>query len=156
MAESEEKLKSHLPPVREEGENAGLKHHTQKTDHGTQSHRARVPSHARLSSTLQTAALHAPLSTGLSRQESWGGLPCPPPGGLPEPGLEPKAAYAFYIPGGFFATEPPEDPSGPVTSWQTEGEKAQAGTNLIFLGSKLTAGGPTAMEPNGAWSLEAK
>ena len=28
------------------------------------------------------------LSTGLSRQECWGGLPCPPPGVLPDPGIE--------------------------------------------------------------------
>ena len=26
---------------------------------------------------------------GLSRQENWSGLPCPPPGNLPDPGLEP-------------------------------------------------------------------
>ena len=36
-----------------------------------------------------TAALHAPLSMGLSRQEYWSGLPCPPPGDLPNPGIEP-------------------------------------------------------------------
>ena len=26
---------------------------------------------------------------GLSRQEEWSGLPCPPPGDLPDPGIEP-------------------------------------------------------------------
>ena len=26
---------------------------------------------------------------GFSRQESWSGLPLPPPGGLPNPGIEP-------------------------------------------------------------------
>ena len=26
---------------------------------------------------------------GFSRQEYWGGLPCPPPGDLPDPGIEP-------------------------------------------------------------------
>ena len=31
----------------------------------------------------------APLSVGLSRQAHWSGLPCPPPGGLPDPGAEP-------------------------------------------------------------------
>ena len=29
-----------------------------------------------------------PLSTGFSRQEYWRGLPCPPPGHLPDPGIE--------------------------------------------------------------------
>ena len=29
----------------------------------------------------------APLSMGLSRQEYWSGLPFPPPGDLPDPGI---------------------------------------------------------------------
>ena len=33
-----------------------------------------------------TAACQAPLSMGFSRQEHWSGLPCPPPGDLPNPG----------------------------------------------------------------------
>ena len=32
------------------------------------------------SATPWTVALQAPLSMGFSRQESWGGVPCPPPG----------------------------------------------------------------------------
>ena len=35
-----------------------------------------------------TAAPQAPLSMGLSRQEHWSGLPCPPPGDHPDPGTE--------------------------------------------------------------------
>ena len=31
--------------------------------------------------------------------------------------------------------------SGPVTSWQVEGEKVEAVTDFIFLGSKTTADG---------------
>ena len=34
-------------------------------------------------------APQASLPTGFSRQESWSGLPFPPPGGLPDPGVEP-------------------------------------------------------------------
>ena len=33
--------------------------------------------------TLWTVAHQAPLSMGFSRQECWSGLPCPPPGDLP-------------------------------------------------------------------------
>ena len=33
----------------------------------------------------------APLSIGFSRQEYWSGLPCPPPGDLPNTGIEPKS-----------------------------------------------------------------
>ena len=44
-----------------------------------------------LFATLWTAAHQAPLSTGVSRQEYWSGLPCPPPGDLPKPGIEPRS-----------------------------------------------------------------
>ena len=36
-----------------------------------------------------TVARQAPLSTGFSRQEDWSGLPFPPPGDLPNPGVKP-------------------------------------------------------------------
>ena len=45
-----------------------------------------------------TVARQAPLSMGFSRQEHWSGLPSPPPGDLPDPGIEP---------GILFTTEPP-------------------------------------------------
>ena len=40
---------------------------------------------------LWTVAHHTPLSMGFSRQEYWSGLPCPPPGDLPDPGIEPAS-----------------------------------------------------------------
>ena len=33
----------------------------------------------------------APPSMGVSRQECWSGLPCPPPGDLPNPGIKPRS-----------------------------------------------------------------
>ena len=33
----------------------------------------------------------APLSMEFSRQEHWSGLPCPSPGDLPDPGIEPQS-----------------------------------------------------------------
>ena len=36
-----------------------------------------------------TVACQTPLSIEFSRQEYWSELPCPPPGDLPEPGIEP-------------------------------------------------------------------
>ena len=38
-----------------------------------------------------TAAHQAPLSMGFSQQEDWNGLPCSPPGDLPDPGIEPTS-----------------------------------------------------------------
>ena len=40
------------------------------------------------SMTLWTEAHQAPLSMGFPRQEYWNGLPFPPPGHLPDPGIE--------------------------------------------------------------------
>ena len=40
---------------------------------------------------LWTVALQVPLSMGLSRQEYWFGLPCPPPGDLPNPEIKPTS-----------------------------------------------------------------
>ena len=39
--------------------------------------------------TLWTEVHQAPLSMGFSRQEYWSGLPFPPPGDLPDLGIEP-------------------------------------------------------------------
>ena len=36
-----------------------------------------------------TVTIQAPLSMGFSRQEYWSGVPFPPPGDLPGPGIEP-------------------------------------------------------------------
>ena len=41
------------------------------------------------------AVVHqAPLSMGFSRQECWSGLPCPPPGDLFNPGIQPESPVA--------------------------------------------------------------
>ena len=42
----------------------------------------------RLSVTPWTAACQTSLSIGFSRQEYWSGLPCPPPGDLPNPRIK--------------------------------------------------------------------
>jgi len=46
----------------------------------------------------------APLSVGFSRQEYWSGLPCPPPGDLPNPGIKPVPLVSPALAGGFFTT----------------------------------------------------
>ena len=38
-----------------------------------------------------TVAHQAPLSRAFCRQEYWSGLPCPPPGDLPDPGIHPMS-----------------------------------------------------------------
>ena len=51
-----------------------------------------------------TAALPPPLSTGFSRQRYRSGLPFPPPGHLPDPGVEPLSLTFPALAGGFFTT----------------------------------------------------
>ena len=53
---------------------------------------------------LQTVAHQAPLSIGFSSQEFWNGLPCPPPGDLPNPGPEPTSLMSSILAGRFFTT----------------------------------------------------
>ena len=50
------------------------------------------------------AAHQAPLSMGLSRQEDWSGLPCPPPGDLPNPGIKPAPLTSPALAGVFCTT----------------------------------------------------
>ena len=54
--------------------------------------------------TLRTVACQAPLSVGFFRQEYWSGLPCHPPGDLPDPGIQPMSLVSPALTGGFFTT----------------------------------------------------
>ena len=53
---------------------------------------------------LWTLALQAPLSMGYCRQEYWSGLSCPPPGDLPDPGIEPSSLTSPALAGRFLTT----------------------------------------------------
>ena len=64
---------------------------------------ARSLSFVQVFATPWTIAQQAPLSTGLSRQEYWNGLPFPSPWDLSNPGIEFKSAVLV---GEFFTTEP--------------------------------------------------
>ena len=54
--------------------------------------------------TLWTVALQAPLSMGFSGQEYWSGLPCPPLGHLPNPGIKLESLPSPAMAGRFFTT----------------------------------------------------
>ena len=57
-------------------------------------------SHVQLFATLWTIACQAPLSMGLSRKEYWNGLPCPPTGDLPDPGIKPNPGLVCLLSAG--------------------------------------------------------
>ena len=60
-------------------------------------------SRVQLFATLWTVAHQASLPMGFSKQEYWSRLPFPPPGDLPDPGVEPTS---LALAGEFFITEP--------------------------------------------------
>ena len=51
-----------------------------------------------------TLAHQAPLCMGFSRPQYWSGLPCPPSGDLPDPGIKAKSLMSAALAGGFFTT----------------------------------------------------
>ena len=61
-------------------------------------------SHVQFFATLGTVARQTLLSMGFSKQEYWSGLPCPPPGDLPNPGTELMSLMSPALAGWFFTT----------------------------------------------------
>ena len=54
-----------------------------------------------------TVARHALLSMGFSRQRYWSGLPCPPPGDLPDLGIETMSLTSPALQADSLLSEPP-------------------------------------------------
>ena len=83
---------------------------------GTESH---LPLGARMHAQVRPTlcdpidtAYHAPLPMGILQQEYWSGLPCLPPGDLPDAGIKLASPACRFnrLAGGFFTTEPPGTP----------------------------------------------
>ena len=95
-----------------------------------------------------TVAYQASPSIGFSRQEYCSGLPFPSPGDLPNPGIEPGSPA---LEADALTSERPGKPkimviSGPISSWQIDGETVETVRDFIFLGSKITADGDCSHE----------
>ena len=71
-------------------------------------------SHVQLFATPWTVALQPSLSMEFSGQEYWSGLPCPPPGDLPDPGIKNTSLMSPPLPGGFLTTSTPGNSVLPV------------------------------------------
>ena len=71
---------------------------------------------------------------GFSRHAYWSGLPCPPPGDLPDPGIEPMSLTSLAL-------------ADTNATWEDlDGETLETVTDFIFLGSKITADGDCSHE----------
>ena len=96
------------------------------------SHLSRV----RLCVTPWTEARQAPLSMGFSRQEYWSGLPIPPPGDLPDPGIEPTSLISPALAGRSFTTS---------ATWEALGMGVYTPLNLNWVTNKdhcISTGNP--------------
>ena len=82
-----------------------------------------------------TVAHQAPLSMGFCRQEYWGGFPCPPPGDLPNLGIEPQspAWQADSLPHRRQPTRLPHP-------WDSPGKNTGVGCYALLQGIFLTQG----------------
>ena len=63
-----------------------------------------------LQATPWTVARQAPLCMEFSRQKYWSDFPCPPPGGLPDPGIEPMSLLSPAFQAGNLPLVPPGKP----------------------------------------------
>ena len=91
-----------------------------------------------LCATLWTAALQAPLSMGLSWQEYWSRLPCPPPEHLPDLGIELTSLLSPALAAGFFTISATwEAVRGPEPLVKLKGQPSadSLGLNLASLHS---------------------
>ena len=93
-----------------------------------------VLSHVRLVATPQTATHQAPLP----RQEYWSGLPFPPPGDRPNPGIEPTAPETPALAGRFFTTEPPGKPYLKIQMGKQMGSRAMGWRSSQQVGYRGT------------------
>ena len=70
--------------------------------------------HAQLCPSLCETMVRSPPGSsahGIFRQEYWSGLRFPPPGDLPNPGIELASPASPALAGGFFTTVPPGNPN---------------------------------------------
>ena len=113
--------------------------------------------HVRLFATLSTVAHQAPLSMRFSRQEYWNGLPFPPPGDLPDPGIEPTspALQADFLPsespGKPFNARGPGSMPGPGTmrvKLKTKEGLTEPGNSQAPLSLRLSCVNKLSANPN--------
>ena len=79
--------------------------------------------HVWLFATPWTVARQVSLFMGFSRQEYWSGLPCPPPGDLPDPGIKPGSP-ALQV------DSLPSEPPGLLRSGKSHRQRSLVGYSL--------------------------
>ena len=67
---------------------------------------------------------------GFPRQEYWSGLPFPPPGDLPHPGVE---LISPTLAGRYFATDPSGNPDGSIDLYVFDRDYDNYNLSVLFL-----------------------
>ena len=93
--------------------------------------------------TTWTVACQAPLFMGFSRQEYWSGLPFPPPGDFPNPGIKPESPplQADSLP-----AEPPGEPKFSEITTEDSTSPVSSQTHSSLLMSLPQSDAPTPTE----------
>ena len=102
-------------------------------------------SRVRLFATPLTVACQSPLSMEFSRPEFWSGLPCPPPGDLPHPGIGPRSP-AFQD--NFLRSEPSGQPLNAYKLYKMTRVLPKRMSYKIKKESEVTQSCPT-LQPHG-------
>ena len=83
---------------------------------------------------------------GFSRQEYWSGLPCPPPGDLPDPGIEPPSLLHWQA-----GSLPLTPPGKPLCSYQFS--SVQSLSRVWLFATPWIAARQASLSITNSWSL---
>ena len=83
--------------------------------------------------TLWTVAHQAHPSIGFSRQEYWSGLPCPPPGDLPDPGIKQASLLSPALAGRFFTTSTTREAPSQIPLVSAKNDIWKTGGKILFV-----------------------
>ena len=82
-----------------------------------------------------TIAHRARPSMGFSRQEYWSGLPCPPPGDLPDPGIKQASLLSPALADRFFTSSTTWEAPSQIPLVSTKNDVQKSGGNILFVAS---------------------
>ena len=113
-------------------------------------------SHVLLFEIPWTVARQTPLSIGFPRQGYWSGLPCPPPGDLPNPGIKPMSPAFPTLAGGFFTSPAIADIEKDSFGYQISRKCTNAASDfhspILYLTMAKIKGTNTQCVPSNAYS----
>ena len=90
---------------------------------------------------------------GFSRQEYWSGLPCPPPGDLPDPGMKPVCLLSSVLAGRIFTIVPTGKPYTTMTKIAMRFSSVQLLSCVQLFATSWTVSYQASLSIANSWSL---